>query len=87
MNDNNAAIALSNAFNTKGVDDVFSKTGVELRPLQSTTTVPPAKETAVAKSAGTPITVAPGTTRAVLPVWLAAMALVIAGMIVIRKKA
>ena len=87
VNDNNAAIALSNAFNTKGVDDVFSKTGVELRPLQSTTTVPPAKETAVATSAGTPITVAPGTTRAVLPVWLAAMALVIAGMIVIRKKA
>jgi len=87
VNDNNAAIALSNAFNKKGVDDVFSKTGVELLPLPSMTTAPPAKGTAVATSTGTSITVAPGTTRAVLPVWLAAMALVIAGIIVIRKKA
>jgi hypothetical protein len=32
VNDNAAAIALSNAFNTLGVDDIFSKTGVQLHP-------------------------------------------------------
>ena len=32
VNDNAAAIALSNAFNTIGVDDIFTKTGVQLLP-------------------------------------------------------
>lgn len=42
VNDNAAAIALSTAFNSAGVDDVFSKTGVELLPSNTTlkTTTP-----------------------------------------------
>ncbi|MCX6699364.1 MAG: hypothetical protein NTV68_05475 [Methanomicrobiales archaeon] len=39
VNDNAAAIALSTAFNTVGVDDVFSKTGVQLLPAVSGATV------------------------------------------------
>lgn len=35
VNDNAAAIALSNAFNSIGVDDIFSKTGVQLLPAVS----------------------------------------------------
>lgn len=35
VNDNAAAIALSNAFNSIGMDDVFSKTGVQLLPMVS----------------------------------------------------
>jgi len=35
VNNNAAAIALSNAFNSIGVDDVFSKTGVELLPVNA----------------------------------------------------
>ena len=37
VNDNAAAIALSNAFNSIGVDDVFSKTGVQLLPAVAST--------------------------------------------------
>lgn len=44
VNDNSAAIALSNAFNSVGVDDIFYKTGVELLPVipstNITTTIP-----------------------------------------------
>lgn len=39
VNDNAAAIALSNAFNSVGVDDIFSKTGVELLPAIASTNV------------------------------------------------
>jgi hypothetical protein len=39
VNDNAAAIALSNAFNSVGVDDIFSKTGVELLPAVATTNI------------------------------------------------
>ena len=39
VNDNAAAVALSTAFNTIGVDDIFSKTGVQLLPAVSGATV------------------------------------------------
>ena len=87
VHDNNAAVALSNAFNSKGVDDVFSKTGVELLPQQTMTNNPPAMEPAVATSHGTSTAVAPGTTKAVFPSWLAAVAILIAGIFIIRKQA
>jgi len=38
VTDNAAAIALSNAFNSIGVDDVFAKTGVQLLPASSNQT-------------------------------------------------
>ena len=39
VNDNAAAVALSTAFNTVGVDDIFSKTGVQLLPAVSGSTI------------------------------------------------
>jgi hypothetical protein len=67
VNDNAAAIALSNAFNSIGVDDVFSKTGVQLLPMVSgangtTTTGNRIQETIAVVNASQPREAKPGTT-------------------------
>ncbi|MEI7434229.1 MAG: hypothetical protein WCJ93_08270 [Methanomicrobiales archaeon] len=68
VNDNAAAIALSNAFNAIGVDDIFSKTGVELLPgvasINATMTRP--ATTVVANTNPTnPVTTGVATTSAI----------------------
>jgi hypothetical protein len=67
VNDNAAAIALSNAFNSIGVDDIFSKTGVELLPAVTSTNGTPTRPatTAVANTNPTnPVNTEVGTTSA-----------------------
>lgn len=71
VNNNAAAIALSNAFNSVGVDDVFSKTGVELLPGNTganvtTTTVNSIQATQAATSPPTnPLTPIPSGTMTI----------------------
>jgi hypothetical protein len=50
VNDNAAAIALSNAFNSVGVDDIFFKTGVDLLPAVASTNVTTTKTATTAVS-------------------------------------
>lgn len=82
VNDNAAAVALSNAVNSIGVDDIFSKTGVELLPgapgtkdttstvngSQATITVPNASKTQDSKPVTTVVTTSRSTTSSATPV-------------------
>lgn len=73
VNDNAAAIALSNAFNSIGVDDIFSKTGVQLLPAVTGTNVstPAMNGIQTTIAAATPSTgapVIPATTKAPLSI-------------------
>ncbi len=64
VNDNAAAIALSNAFNTLGVDDIFVKTGVQLLPsgTGANTTIPTKSGIQETTVAGTVLPTNPVTT-------------------------
>lgn len=73
VDDNAAAIALSNAFNSIGVDDVFSKTGVQLLPAVTGNNVTTPAKTGIqtttasaTSSTGTPLI--PATTKAPLSI-------------------
>jgi len=82
VSDNAAAVALSNAVNSIGVDDVFSKTGVELlvgatgtknttstiNDIQATLTVPNASKTRESKPVTTVVSTSLSTPSAARPV-------------------
>jgi hypothetical protein len=93
VNDNAAAVALSNAFNSVGVDDIFYKTGVELLPavasINVTTTIPATTvisdthststvTTGVATSSAIPIA-----TKAPLSIFSSVLGIGIAGIVII----
>jgi hypothetical protein len=73
INDNAAAIALSNAFNSIGVDDIFSKTGVQLLPAVtgtnfSTPAINDIQTTIASAPPSTETPVIPATTKAPLSI-------------------